>query len=55
MLERAPELRRAALDQQLARLDAAVERAYPDPVERAHAQRPDRLGIGGAGALSSRS
>jgi uncharacterized membrane protein len=53
MLERAPELRRAALEQQLARLDAAVERAYPDPVERAHAQRPDRLGIGGAGALSA--
>ncbi len=47
LLEQAPAARGAALDGQLARLDAALERAYPDPVERAHAGRADHLGIGG--------
>ncbi|MDW5596221.1 DUF2254 domain-containing protein [Conexibacter stalactiti] len=52
LLDGAPEPRRPALEAQLARLDAAVARAYPDPVERAHAEQPDRLGIGGAAALT---
>lgn len=42
-----PELH-PALDDQLARLDAAVVAAYPDPVERAHAEVPDHLGLGAA-------
>ena len=37
-----------ALDDQLARLDVAVAAAYPDPVERAHAEVPDHLGLGAA-------
>ncbi len=44
------EARSAALDDQLARLDAAVLAAYPDPVARAHAQIPDHLGLGGSRA-----
>lgn len=51
LLERAPEARRPALEAQLTRLEAAVRRAYPDAVEHEHARQPDRLGIGGAGAL----
>lgn len=51
--ERTPAERHAALDAQLARLDAALQRAYPDPVERAHAARADHIGIGGGGALTS--
>lgn len=47
LIERAPAQRRPALEAQLARLDAAVERAYPDAVEREHAMTADRLGIGG--------
>ncbi len=47
LAEQAPPARRAAIDAQLARLDAGVARAYPDPVERAHASRADHLGIGG--------
>jgi uncharacterized membrane protein len=43
-----PDIGREAVDAQLARLDAAVTVAYPDPVERAHALQADRLGIGGA-------
>lgn len=54
LLSDLPAARRPALEQQLARLDAAVARAYPDAVERAHAEQPDRLGIGGAGALLTR-
>jgi uncharacterized membrane protein len=48
LIEYAPEARWPALEQQLARLDAAVRVTYPDPVERAHAETPDRIGIGGA-------
>lgn len=46
----APAVRHAAIDAQLARLDAAIERAYPDPVERAHAASADHIGIGGGAA-----
>jgi uncharacterized membrane protein len=46
LAEHAPPARRPALDDQLARLDAALRAAYPDPVERAYAQAPDHLGIG---------
>ena len=42
----APPVRRPALEQQLARLDAAVRSAYPDPADLAQAQMPDHLGIG---------
>ncbi len=42
----APPVRRPALEQQLARLDAAVRSAYPDPAELAFALVPDHLGIG---------
>ena len=45
-----PRVCHAALDDQLARLDTAVHAAYPDPVERAHAKIPDRLGLGAAHA-----
>jgi len=41
-----PDLRHEAIDDQLARLDTAVQAAYPDPTERAHAQTPDHLGLG---------
>lgn len=44
-----PPARAAALGAQLARLDAAVQAGYPDPVERDHAMVADRLGIGGVG------
>ena len=43
-----PDVCRDAVDAQLTRLDVAVGTAYADPVERAHAQQADRLGIGGA-------
>lgn len=42
-----PAPRRAAVAAQLALLAAAVERAHPDPAERAIAARPDRMGLGG--------
>lgn len=48
LAERAPEGRRAAVARQVALLDAAVARKYPDPEERALASRPDRIGLGGA-------
>jgi uncharacterized membrane protein len=51
-----PDICRDAVAAQLARLDVAVGAAYPDPVERAHAEQADRLGIGGAapaGALDA--
>jgi uncharacterized membrane protein len=44
--EHAPGARQPALEDQLARLDRAVERSYPDPVERAHAETADHIGIG---------
>ncbi|MDO8189297.1 DUF2254 domain-containing protein [Conexibacter sp. JD483] len=47
--EQSPPVRAAALDAQLARLDAVLERAYPDPVERSHAAQADHIGIGGEG------
>lgn len=47
LTEQAPAIRRPALAGQLERLDRAVLAAYPDPVERAHAQVADHLGIGG--------
>lgn len=47
LLDGAPAARGPAVEAQLARLDAAVAAAYPDPVERGHAMTPDRLGIGG--------
>jgi uncharacterized membrane protein len=43
-----PGVCRAAVDAQLARLDAAINAAYSDSIERAHAQQADRIGIGGA-------
>ncbi len=46
-LERAaPEIRRPQLAEQLALLDAAVEREFPDPRELAIARTPDPLGLG---------
>ncbi len=48
LAETVPDVCRDAVDAQLTRLDVAVETAYADPVERAHAQQADRLGIGGA-------
>ena len=42
------ELRHDSVSEQLARLDRAVAAAYSDPIERAHAEAPDHLGIGGA-------
>ena len=50
LIEQAPELRRPALEDQLRRLDMAIEADYRDPVERAHAMVPDHLGIGGTAA-----
>jgi uncharacterized membrane protein len=50
LIEQAPELRRPALEDQLRRLDTAVQADYPDPIERAHATVPDHLGIGGTAA-----
>jgi uncharacterized membrane protein len=49
LTDQTPEQRHDAVTEQLARLDRAVAAAYPDPVERAHAEVPDHLGIGGAG------
>ena len=49
LIERTPDVRHAALEEQLARLDSAVLTAYPDPAARAHAEASDHLGIGGAG------
>ena len=48
LMEHTPELRHEAVSEQLARLDRAVAAAYSDPIERAHAEAPDHLGIGGA-------
>ena len=48
LTEHTPEIRHAALAEHLARLDSAVAVAYRDPIERAHAQVADRIGIGGA-------
>ncbi|HYI34958.1 MAG TPA: DUF2254 family protein, partial [Thermoleophilaceae bacterium] len=42
-----PEERRPAVAAQLALLDAAVERAYEDPAERALASQADHVGLGG--------
>jgi uncharacterized membrane protein len=47
--EAAPKSRRPQLAQQRTLLDHAVERAFPDSLERAVARTPDRLGLG-AGA-----
>jgi uncharacterized membrane protein len=48
LMDDAPEIRQPTLAEEVARLDQAVRAAYPDPVERAHAETPDHLGIGGA-------
>ena len=42
-----PPDRRAAVRDELCRLDAAVEAAFPDPVARSRATGSDRQGIGG--------
>lgn len=42
-----PEQRRAAIDAQLALLDAALARAHPDPAERTVAAAADHMGLGG--------
>jgi len=44
--ETTADIRHEALDDQLARLDTAIRAAYPDPIERAHAETPDHLGLG---------
>ncbi len=46
LIETSPAVCRPALDDQLARLDSAVRAAYPDPVERAHAEVADHMGLG---------
>jgi uncharacterized membrane protein len=47
-LERlAPAARTEAVAEQTALLDAALERSYPDPAERAVAAEPDHMGLGG--------
>jgi uncharacterized membrane protein len=48
LLEGAPPLHRAAVEEQLALLDVALARAYDDPAELAVASAPDHLGLGGA-------
>jgi uncharacterized membrane protein len=48
LIESTPSKRHPALEAQLARLDSAVRSAYADPVERAHAEVPDHLGLGHA-------
>lgn len=47
LLGNVPEPRRPALEAQLALLDAAIERAHPDPAERAIAAAADHMGLGG--------
>ncbi len=46
LVDSTPSARHPALQAQLARLDSAVHTAYADPVERAHAEVPDHLGLG---------
>jgi len=48
LLERLPAIRTAELRVQLERLDQAVARNFPDPVDRAQARAPDHQGLGGA-------
>ena len=47
LLATVPSDRRAAVRDELCRLDTAVEAAFPDPVARARASGSDRQGIGG--------
>ena len=47
LLATVPSDRRAAVQDELCRLDTAVEAAFPDPVARSLAIRSDRQGIGG--------
>ena len=47
LLRSAPEVRRPQLAEQLALLDAAVDRHFPESAERAIARAPDPLGLGG--------
>jgi uncharacterized membrane protein len=53
LAERARPEHRAAIDAQLADLEAVLERAVPDPRAREFAGRPDAQGIGGPSSLSS--
>jgi uncharacterized membrane protein len=48
LVDLTPAARHGALERHLALLDAAIERAYDDPAERAVAATPDRLGLGGS-------
>ena len=47
------DVRHEALDDQLKRLDTAIQAAYPDPTERAHAETPDHLGLGASREAAS--
>jgi len=47
------DVRHEALDDQLKRLDIAIQAAYPDPTERAHAETPDHLGLGASREAAS--
>ena len=49
LLDAVPEARRAALLAQIDRLDAAVERGFPDDAARGFARERDPMGIGGEG------
>jgi len=46
--EALPAVRAPAIERHRTLLEAAVAREYPDPLERAFASTPDRLGLGGA-------
>jgi uncharacterized membrane protein len=52
LLEAAPPVHRAAVEEQLALLDVAIGNAYDDPAELAFAAAPDHLGLGGAAPRS---
>jgi uncharacterized membrane protein len=52
LLDNVPAPRRAALESQLALLDNAIERAHPDPAERAIAAAADHMGLGCGRATS---
>jgi len=48
LLNHTPASRKPAIKAQIARYEAAVARAVPDPIERAYSMTADRLGIGTA-------
>jgi uncharacterized membrane protein len=53
LLDRAPAVRRPALEAELLRLDETVEHSFPNPVDRQLALVADRHGLGEPGAIRS--